>query len=283
MVLRKHLEEESKRAQSAKQGWGSWLWGSPSTPLTEEDPVFRGTMTEEQRRQLYEVLDYDEKAALVDALDAPRDSIKLRVSAKLNKGSLSLKSDPHGKDTEVTSVVFGVFHASFIQRPTNFETSISLDSFTVFDGSTKDTLYSQIVHVKSERSTAGEHPFADGNSEPFFFVKFENNPLDEKADNALTVRMRHLEIIYHRGYVEAVYKFFKPPASQLESVEALLVCIASAHFVLRSDLLPKNVASRTLEGLQRETRAGLEYALQTHKTVDIHMDLNAPIIIIPEE
>jgi vacuolar protein sorting-associated protein 13A/C len=60
--------------------------------------------------------------------------------------------------------------------------------------------------------------------DPFFFVKFENNPLDERADNALTVRMRHMEIIYHKGYVEAVYRFFKPPSSQLESVEALLVC-----------------------------------------------------------
>ena len=59
--------------------------------------------------------------------------------------------------------------------------------------------------------------------DPFFFLKFENNPLDERADSALTVKMRYMEIVYHRGYVEAIYKFFKPPASQLESVEALLV------------------------------------------------------------
>lgn len=228
--MRKELEQENKRKQSAKQSWGSWLWGSSSTPVTEEDPIFRGSMTEEQRKQLYEVLDYDEKAALVDALDAPRDSIKLRVGAKLNKGSLSLKSDPHGKNTEVTSVVFGVFYANLIQRPINFETSISLDSFTVFDGTTKNTLYSKIVHVKSEYGAAEKHSSADANPEPFFFVKFEKKPLDEKADNALTVRMRHLEIIYHRGYVEAVYKFFKPPSSQLESVEALLVGGSSPSF-----------------------------------------------------
>lgn len=45
----------------------------------------------------------------------------------------------------------------------------------------------------------------------------------------------------------------------------------------------QNVASETLEGLRKETRTGLEYALQTHKTIDIQMDMNAPIIIIPEE
>jgi len=45
----------------------------------------------------------------------------------------------------------------------------------------------------------------------------------------------------------------------------------------------QSVASETLEGLRKDTRAGLEYALQTHKTIDVQMDLNAPIIIIPEE
>ncbi|KDR84988.1 hypothetical protein GALMADRAFT_233521 [Galerina marginata CBS 339.88] len=268
-ALRKQLEAEKKDQQAPKQGWGSWLWGSSSTNTAQEEPTFGGPMTDEQRKQLYDVLDFDEKAALVDALQAPQDSLKMRVTAKLKKGSFSLKIDPHGKNTDVMSVVFDVFGANFIQRPNNFETSISLNGFRVFDGTTTNTLYPQIVHVKAGIGADQKLEIAaqqEEESNPFFFVKFENNPLDERADSALTVRMRHMEIIYHRGYIEAVYKFFKPPASQLESVEALL-----------------NVASQTLEGLRRETRAGLEYALQTHKTVDIQMDLNAPIIIIPED
>lgn len=43
------------------------------------------------------------------------------------------------------------------------------------------------------------------------------------------------------------------------------------------------MASETLEGLRKDTRAGLEYALQTHKTIDLQVDINAPVIIIPEE
>ncbi len=222
MALKKELEE--KKQQVAKQSWGSWLWGSSSPQITQEDPVFGGTMTEEQRKQLYEVLDYDEKAAVISALEAPRDSIKLRASAKLKRGSFALRNDPHGLNTEVTSVVFDMFHANFVQRPANLVASISLNSFKVFDGTTNGTLYSQIVRVKSEDVT-GRTPSAttDGDAEPFFFVEFENDPLDGRADNALTVRMRHMEIIYHRGYVEAIFRFLKPPASQLESVEALLV------------------------------------------------------------
>jgi vacuolar protein sorting-associated protein 13A/C len=60
--------------------------------------------------------------------------------------------------------------------------------------------------------------------------------------------MRHLEIIYHKQYVESVVQFFKPPESQLESIGALL-----------------DAAGQTLDGLRKETRAGLEYALEQHK------------------
>ncbi|GLB36151.1 putative vacuolar protein sorting-associated protein [Lyophyllum shimeji] len=265
-ALRKKIESERK-PEPAKQGWTSWLWGSSSSNTAAQEPAFGGPMTDEQRKELYEVLDYDEKTALAQSFQVPRDSLKARVAAKLNKGSFALKSDPHIQSKEVISVNFDVFQADFIQRPDNFEASISLGGFGVFDGTTKDSLYSQIVRVKDKGipDTTMRIPEAT-TPDPFFFVKFEKSPLDERADSALTMRMRHMEIIYHKGYVEAIYKFLKPPASQLESVEALL-----------------NVASQTFEGLRKETRAGLEYALQTHKTLDIHVDMNAPVIIIPED
>lgn len=182
-------------------------------------------MTAQQRKELYDVLDYDEKTALVESFQTPRDSLKARVAAKLNKGSFALRTDPHGKAQEVISIVFDVFQASFLQRPDNFEASVSLGGFGVFDGLTKNSLHSQIVRVrdKNPQAATGQIKSSDVEDDPFFFIKFEKSPLDERADNALTVRMRHMEIIYHRGYVEAVYKFLKPPASQLESVEALLV------------------------------------------------------------
>ncbi|KAK0233092.1 hypothetical protein IW262DRAFT_1304036 [Armillaria fumosa] len=260
-ALRKRLEEEKNKQQPAKQSWSNWLWGS-SEDIKQEDPAFGGPMTDEQRQQLYEVLDFDEKSAVVEALEAPRDSLKARLSAKLNKGSFVLRTDPHGTADEIISIIFDVFRANAIQRADNLEASVSLGGFGVFDGTTQGTLHPQIVSVKDIPSARDEQDQDDS----FLFVKFENKPLDERADNALTVRMRHMEIVYHKGYVEAIYKFFKPPESQLESVEALL-----------------NAASQTLEGLSKETRAGLEFALQNHKTIDIQMDMNAPVIIIPED
>ena len=187
-------------------------------------------MNDEQRKQLYEVLDYDEKTALAESFSTPNDAIKLRVTSKLEKGSFGLKADPHGEAKDIVSIVFDVFRANFIQRPEGFDASISLGGFEVHDGTNRNSLYPQIVHVKesTESSTAvtNQDILRKGSvntEDPFFYMKFEKSPLDERADTALTMRMRHMEIIYHRGIVEAVYEFFRPPASQLESVEALLV------------------------------------------------------------
>ncbi|KAF8846387.1 vacuolar protein sorting-associated protein 13 [Paxillus ammoniavirescens] len=266
MAQRKKLEEERAKQQGRSQSWTSWLWGSSDTGAAKEDPAFGGPMTEEQRRQLYDVLDYDEKSAIADSFEASQDALKLRVAAELKRGSFSLRTDPRGSVTDVISTVFDSFRADFIQRPDNFEASISLGGFSVFDGTTKNTLHPQIVQVKSPIAKDIKPETHGEPADPFFFLKFESNPLDQRADTALTARMRHMEVIYHKGYIEAIAKFLKPPESQLESVEALL-----------------NVASQTLEGLRKDTRAGLEYALQTHKTIDLQVDMNAPVIIIPED
>lgn len=195
-------------------------------------------MTEDQRKELFAILDYDEREALEDPLQVPRDSLKVRIATKLNKGSFALKTNHLDNDVkEIMSVVFDVFQASFLQRADNFEASMSLGKLGVFDNTTSGSLYHQIVRVKDEQTDAPDDILSVSEErlwdDPFFFVKFEKSPLGETADSALTMRMRHLEIIYHTNYVEAIYQFLKPPASQLESIEALLVschcCLVSYH------------------------------------------------------
>lgn len=237
LAEKRRQDEENKKKPQTGGGWTGWLWGSQqdtSDKKTVDDPFTTGEMNDEQRKQLYEVLDYDERSALADSFSAPNDALKLRVTSKLKKGSFGLRTDPNGEAKDIVSIVFDVFRANFVQRPEGFDASISLGGFEVFDGTTKNSLYPQIVHVKestgSSTTVRNQDILRKGSvntEDPFFYLKFEKAPLDERADTALTVRMRHMEIIYHRGIVEAVYEFFRPPASQLESVEALLVGVPS--------------------------------------------------------
>jgi vacuolar protein sorting-associated protein 13A/C len=234
-ALRKQVEEEKKRQATQTSGWASWLWGpsstAPPTEHSQESPF--SNMTEQQRKELYEVLDYDEMAALAESFELPKDALKARIQAELKRGSFALKSDPHGIAKEIISVIFDDFQATAIQRRDNLDVSTSLGGFSVYDGTARDTLFPQIVHVKQDPPTAGSGTEGD----PFFFMRFENNPLDERADTALAIRMRHMEVVYHRGYVEAIYKFFKPPEDRLESVEALLVSVVLPIICLQSPIL----------------------------------------------
>ncbi|KAG8691548.1 hypothetical protein FRC11_001538 [Ceratobasidium sp. 423] len=317
-------EEEAHHAAPAKTtstggGWTSWLFGggqSTQSKESEEDTLGLDTMSEEQRKELFQAVDYDEKAAVAAAFEAPRDAIKMHIAAQLKRGSFALRSSQAKTGEDMISVVFDAFRADIIQRPDNMDAILMLGGFGVHDGTQQGSIHPQIVRVKESHSKpstnedatisspdqdtqrnwetnvddrgseAGDESLRDdldGVSDPdpepenkpeelqeiedpFLYVKFENNPLDDRADTGLTVRMRYMEIVYHRGYVEAIYHFLKPPESQLESVGALL-----------------NAAGETLEGIRKETRAGLEYALQQHKTIDVKMDLQAPIIIIPED
>lgn len=299
-IARSELRKEKVNAQRTAQqnklqggntgkaasggGWLGWMWGGASkgqAQASEEQP--QDVLTDDQRKELYDAIDFDEQQAVAGGLDMPKDTMKLRAKAKLDTGSFTLLQNPHGQKHEMIKVVFETFTANAIQRPDNLEAALALGAMSVFDGTKEDTLHKQIVKVKQspadkngrvgylvdpsirDVATTSEN-FDDmglvketaADNEPFFFVKFEQNPLDESADTALTVKLRYMEIIYHRGYVEEIVQFFKPPASQLESVNALV-----------------DAASSTLEGIRKETRAGLEYALQQHKTVDLRVDMNA--------
>ena len=233
LASRRKLEEEKKKSQAQSGGgWLGWVWGSGAQEQQEE--ILGVQMNDQRRKELYDALDYDERAAVAASFEPAKDSLKVRATAKLNKGSLTLLMEPHGCKKEVIGMVFDKLRADVIQRPTNFEACVTLGDLHVHDGMTEGTLYHDIVRIKRDLTQPGT-PENDGTmviatgpvltdvDHAFLMVKFEQNPLDERADNALTVRLGSMEVIYHKGYVEAVYNFFKPPDTQMESINALMV------------------------------------------------------------
>ncbi len=94
--------------------------------------------------------------------------------------------------------------------------------------------------------------------DPFFQMSFEHNPLDGSADMALNLTLKAMEIIYNPIFVVEVVKFFKPPERHMESIGALM-----------------ETAGATVQEIRQQTRAGLEFALQEHKTINAQLDLHA--------
>ncbi|VDB89351.1 Bgt-5295 [Blumeria graminis f. sp. tritici] len=248
------------------QGWVAWVWG---TKPEEEDP--QASLTQEQRKELYEAIDWDEKTALAESVELPKETVKMQISASLNTGSFTLKRNPHGNTIEVLSLYFDGFRASFLQRPESFLADLSLEGLRVNDGTTPGSLFTQIVRVKDALDHGSQISQNDVDKdshniyEPFFKIRFEKNPLDGESDMALTGKLKPLEIIWNPQFLVGIIEFFRPPERHMESIGALM-----------------ETAGATVESLRRQTRAGLEFALEEHKTLNTILDLQAPLVIIPE-
>lgn len=277
----KAMVPKQQEAPKQAQGWGSWLWGTASTPQKDEEQEKQEestVMTDQQRKEFYDAIDWDEKKVIAEAVDLPRETVKFQVEASLKTGSFTLRRDPHGKQAEILQLLFDTFKAKVLRRPDSFYGEISLAGIRVFDGTTPGSLFPQIVRIKEVKdpilkSARVAHPSCDcdekdldtTSKETFFYATFEQNPLDQSADSSVTAKMRSMEIIYNPRFIEEIVKFFKPPERHMESIGALL-----------------ESAGATVEGIRQQTRAGLEYALQEHKTLNAKLDIQAPLIIIPE-
>jgi vacuolar protein sorting-associated protein 13A/C len=274
-LARNQLRKENVGVQkpAQQQTWSEWIWGSKK----EEDDT---TMTEQQRQELYSAIDWDEKKAIAEDVELPRESVMFQVNASLRAGSLTLKRDPHGAATEIMKLVFDKFRAKALQRPDSFLLDLDLGALRVHDGTTEGSLFPQIVRVKDslpepkndESEDSESHDLGyestdedSGDEDSLFHLQVEQNPLHSDADTAVKAKLKSIEIIYNPRFVVEVVQFFKPPERHMESIGALV-----------------DTAGATLEEIRQQTRAGLEFALEEHRKVDAQFDLQAPLIIVPE-
>ncbi|KAJ2900637.1 hypothetical protein MKZ38_002296 [Zalerion maritima] len=269
-ALKAQEEARANQPQQDQQGWLSWMWGSkPQEPVAKESENTQ--MTEQQRKELYEAIDWDEKTALAEAVEVPRDTVKMQVNASLRTGSFTLRQNPHNEDaTDLLSLHFDMFKAKVQKRPDSFLSDISLGGLRVNDGTTPRSMFTEIVRVKDAPEVDDEHPISMDELEkstenPFFNFVFEQNPLDGEGDFALIAKLKPLEIVWNPNFAVGIVNFFRPPERHMESINALM-----------------ETAGATVEGLRQQTRAGLEFALEEHKTINAKLNLQAPLIIVPQ-
>lgn len=279
-LARNQLRKENFGVKKApqKQTWSQWVWGGGQKAEETHSDDEGTTMTDEQRKELYAAIDFDEKKAITESVEVPRESIKLQLESSLRTGSFTLKRDPHGKSIEILSLMFDNFQAKALQRPDSFLADVSLGGLRINDGTTEGSLFPQIVNVKDMTSEAVNKSIEkvsesaedrkakeEATADSLFHLIFEQNPLDESADSAVTVKLKSIEVIYNPQFIVQIAKFFQPPERHMESIGALL-----------------ETAGATVEGIRQQTRAGLEFALEEHKTLNANLDIQAPLIIIPE-
>jgi vacuolar protein sorting-associated protein 13A/C len=319
-LARNQLRKENigVKKEAPKNTWSQWIWGGGQQKAGAADDT---QMSDQQRKELYNAISFDEKQSIADEVNRPREYVKMQLEMSLRTGSFTLKRDPHGKTTEIVRLLFDSFKTEVLKRTDSLLLNVTLDGMRLYDGTTKDSLFPQIITIKDappipddqrivelgdaeelaipespvvtkgdekeEKETGEEDPGDEDNGkgekqehssakdeaeeaenvaeDPFFQMSFEHNPLDGSADMALNLKLKAMEIIYNPVFVVEVVKFFRPPETHMESIGALM-----------------ETAGATVEGIRQQTRAGLEFALQEHKTINAQLDLQAPLIIVPD-
>ncbi|KAJ2261928.1 Vacuolar protein sorting-associated protein 13 [Coemansia sp. RSA 376] len=283
-------------------GWvSSWVTGTPQRPSTTTPPpagddsaevegfADSGTqLSSEQVQELYDTIEFNEDEANDAEYDLPKETIKLSASAVLRSGSLRLKVDRKTRDHTLMGFLFDMLRVDLLVRPQNLVTDVSMHRFEVVDGTLPGTQYPRMIYVQNDvpeermqavadapgglaslLDSAMESPLPDNQmlEDPFLHVHFEKDPLDGHADSVVNVKVKSLNVIYHPTAARAIIDFFEPPSSaSAESMHALIAA-----------------ASKSMAGFRDQTRAGLEYALSKHKTVDVKVDFDAPVIVIPQD
>lgn len=272
-LKKEKIQPHLQPRKPASNSWSSWIWGASNT--SEDVDSFENEtdknlvhITEEQRQELYDAIEWDEKDVITDSIEIPKDTITLEIETTLKTGSFTLRRNPHAHSEDIVQLLFKGFSSSFYGRPDSYLTNLSLHELRVDDGSA-DTLYKQIVTVKSlslDESSDDEEVWTRPSENDFFWLSFENNPLDGIADSNLFIKMKGITVFYNTAFLERVIQFFHPPKVHLETIGAIL-----------------DAANATVEEIRDQTRIGLEYALQEHKTVNLKLDLQAPLIVMPLE
>ncbi|KAJ2539905.1 Vacuolar protein sorting-associated protein 13 [Coemansia sp. RSA 1853] len=295
-------------------GWvSSWVTGAPAQSQDTSKESGDGVefeddsaqLSEKQVQELYDAIEFNEDDAdnATDD-DLPKETIKLAATAILRSGSLKLKVDRKARDHTLMGFMFNILKIDLLQRPQNLSVDVSMHRFEVVDGTLPNTQYPRMIYVQSdddcdsdvstcedeesvfmavaaapgglaahikqgEDGSADAYPMLDIGrklKDPFLQVHFEQDPLDAHADSVINVKVKSLNVIYHPVAVKAIMDYFEPPSSaSAESIHALIAA-----------------ASKSMAGFRDQTRAGLEYALAKHKTVDVKVDFDAPVFVIPQ-
>lgn len=107
-------QSSNKSTTKGNSGWLSSWWNGKPTDEVDEDLI----MTEEQRQELYDAIEFDENEDKGPILQLPRDRVELRVTGLLRKGSFTIRKKK--QNLNLGSIVFENCKVDFAQRPDHF-------------------------------------------------------------------------------------------------------------------------------------------------------------------
>ncbi|KAI8911617.1 hypothetical protein EDD86DRAFT_202866 [Gorgonomyces haynaldii] len=247
------MKERPKSVQATQeQGsgtWMGWIGSMVSTSPQQVDP-------EKELQQLYDTLDLNPDD-YVTISDLPLDAVFLKLTCTVLTGSFTIKKKKQLSFEPLATTKFSKFSFGAMQYPQTIDVTMDILDMIVKEVSTIESPFQEII--KPKKSTE------DPNS-PFFSLQFSHLPLDKRADDAVRIRMLPLQVMLNPQLLDTIFAFFKVDQREFETLSSL-----------------QAAAQGAFAGVTAQTRAGLEFAISEHKTIDVNVDIDAPIVYIPTQ
>ena len=249
-------KENVEKSETAKNV--SWLSSWWNTNKTSDNTI----MTEKQKQELYAIIEYNENEIKSSSNikiknNVPSSWTEWILCGFLRNGFLILQNK-NSNGYKIAEIKFNDCLLNVSKRPDSFLVNFKLDDFKIEDGS-ENCLFRNIVSPKMNICKG-----VDTIQESLVDFSFENNPLDGEVDSRVSLKLLGTTIYYNVYFLTSILKFFQPQKKHLDTINAIM-----------------NVTEEAVEGWSTQTRMGIESLLEEHKTLDLHLDLQAPLIIIP--
>lgn len=268
LQYKKEYNSLPKSSKQENKGWFSSWWSGnndsnvKAMDIKPSDDTIE--ITNEQINEFYDAIEFDESKVLADSLDIPRDRIQLSVDCRLNTGSFVLRQSR--SDANMAEFLSRGCHVDFLQRKDSYFVGFKLNAFSVVDGD-PNTIFNQIINAKRKDFNINDPTIEDVfKDEPFFQISYEQHPINEIADSELILKMGSVSIFHNRKFIESLMHFFCPPRAHVDTIGSLM-----------------NAADRTLQDFTKQTKIGLQYAFEEHKTMNVVLDVQSPLIMLPAD
>eukprot|EP01114_Cavostelium_apophysatum_P004048 TRINITY_DN1418_c0_g1_i1.p1 TRINITY_DN1418_c0_g1~~TRINITY_DN1418_c0_g1_i1.p1 ORF type:complete len:3212 (-),score=1062.70 TRINITY_DN1418_c0_g1_i1:26-9661(-) len=242
--------EAARKAQVAQKGFFTRVFSS--APKATEKDAASIELTAEERAELYRTIDFQE---VIENTVLPKEYVQFRAFAEIKSTSLSLFVASRESRSQILFSGLSSIKASAEIRPTSMKASLNVKELRVDDTFTQNSQFRAMV----------SHSIKSKTSQDLLQLIFEQNPLDGHADLALDLKTAPLDIVIVKPILERIVTFFVP----------------QVNMAIAGDI--RNAATQQLNNLKESSKAQLEDSLKNHKTLDVHISISAPTIIVPED
>ncbi|EFA76521.1 hypothetical protein PPL_10289 [Heterostelium album PN500] len=305
-------------------GWFGWLgWGNNSkSNVDDQDKILENLeFTDEQKRELYSTIDYDEHQVTKNIV-YPKDYVKTRMNFTMTKGSIALRlarnnnSNKSGKRDDVVIVLSNVtIKLDKFVESLYFQTI--LETIHVEDRFTENTVYPILMGpLKSSLVNYNHNQNNNNNSNNNNNINFTNstssnsifnnnstssyNNDDSSIIEATDDTGSELSDYHDTNETQPLFEMWiqenplNSDANYFIFIETLPLEVVYSKSILDSVLeFFGNAPSNTLKDIEEAARnqikifkdrttLRIQYELQNHKTVDLDININAPHILVPE-